>query len=261
MTKRFQVIPLDGAPLLLEKSYRLRYQVYCVERRFLPADDYPNHMEIDEFDRRAVHVGVMDADGELAGTARVVKGAIAGLPVFRHCSFFPGQATLHDPANTLVEVSRLAISRRYTRRRDDVLAGDQAARVARAGSASRSGERRDGRDDLLGTLLKGGYQAAKRMGATHLLAATEKSLQRWLAQFGFPFMVVGPESDYYGCVAPYIMSLAAFDQLILERRIPALDDFHAGLEPELIPRLAEPDLIRAGAPVGKSRVIGQVVGL
>jgi N-acyl amino acid synthase of PEP-CTERM/exosortase system len=260
MSARFRAITIDDSPQLLEKSYRLRYQVYCVERRFLPAEDYPDQLEVDGFDSRAVHVGVIDADGELAGTARVVKGTLACLPMFRHCTLFPAHATLDDSANTLVEVSRLAISRRYTRRRDDVVLGVKAP-VAEAGSMFRVCDRRDSRDDLFGTLLKGGYQAAKRMGATHLLAATEKSLQRWLAQYGFPFKLAGPDSEYYGRVAPYVMSLAALDQVILERRIAALDDFHAGLEPEFIPRLAEPEVAIAGAPDSRSRVAGRVAGL
>jgi N-acyl amino acid synthase of PEP-CTERM/exosortase system len=260
MSGRFRAITIDDAPQLLEKSYRLRYQVYCVERRFLSEEDYPDQLEVDEFDTRAVHVGAVDAHGELVGTVRILKGTVAGLPMFRHCSLFPDQATLYDSANTLVEVSRLAISR-HTRRRDDVVLGMRAAPAAEAGSVFRISDQRDGRNDLFGTLLKGGYQAAKRMGATHLFTATEKSLQRWLSHYGFPFSLVGPESDYYGPVAPYVMNLAAFDQMILERRIAALDDFHAGLDPEFRLGLAEPKVAVVGTPDNRSWIVGPVVGL
>jgi hypothetical protein len=69
------------------------------------------------------------------------------------------------------------------------------------------------------------------MGATHWLAATEPSLQRMLARHGFPFKRIGPDSDYFGPVAPYRMDLAEFDQVILSGRFPVLDAFVTGLEP------------------------------
>ena len=80
---------IDGQRALLEQSYRLRYQVYCLERKFLRAEDYPNGLEIDEFDRHAAHIGAIDSHGELAGTARVVRSSEQGLPIFEHCVIFP----------------------------------------------------------------------------------------------------------------------------------------------------------------------------
>jgi N-acyl amino acid synthase of PEP-CTERM/exosortase system len=71
-TSYFYARSIDDSPVLLEQSYRLRYQVYCRERHFLPVDDYPNGLESDRFDKHSVHVGVIDAWGELAATARVV---------------------------------------------------------------------------------------------------------------------------------------------------------------------------------------------
>jgi N-acyl amino acid synthase of PEP-CTERM/exosortase system len=97
-------------------------------------------------------------------------------------------------------------------------------------------ERRDVRREVFVTLLKAIYQATKRMGATHWLAATEKSLQRLVTQYGFPFRVIGPDADYGGPVAPYLMSLAEFDQVILSHRIPELASFLVGLEPASRPR-------------------------
>ena len=81
LTGAFRPVTIDDSPQLLEKSYRLRYQVYCLERQFLRAEDYPNQLEFDEFDRDSVHVGVLDAEGELVGTARIVKPNSAGLPL------------------------------------------------------------------------------------------------------------------------------------------------------------------------------------
>ena len=51
-----------------------------------------------------------------------------------------------------------------------------------------------------------------------------------LAQRGFPFHQIGPDSDYFGIVAPYQMHLQEFELVILSGRYPDLEDFLVGLE-------------------------------
>jgi N-acyl amino acid synthase of PEP-CTERM/exosortase system len=132
----FRPMTLDDCPALLEESYRLRYQVYCLERNFLHAEDYPDQREVDEFDRDSVHVGVVEDSGDLVGTARLVKPSGAGLPLLRHCTLYPDVTTLDDCSHTVVEVSRVSISRHYRRRRGDppfsaaVIADDEALALA-----------------------------------------------------------------------------------------------------------------------------------
>ena len=53
---------------------------------------------------------------------------------------------------------------------------------------------------------------------------------------GFPFRPIGPEVDYFGPVTPYALALKEFDAVILESRIPELEEFLVGLEPEVHPR-------------------------
>ena len=211
----FSAEALDHSPELMREHYRLRYQVYCLERKFLPAANFPLGLEMDDFDRHAVHVGAIDSGGVLAGTGRVVKVTAAGpgLPVFQHCKIFAEETELLDPDNTVVEISRLSMSRGYRRRPLNVLP-----------------QRRDVRRNVFLTLAKAIYQATKRLGATHWIVATETSLQRLLAHYGFPFRAIGPECDYGGPVSPYLMNLAEFDRVILSRRVPELDDFIVGLE-------------------------------
>jgi N-acyl amino acid synthase of PEP-CTERM/exosortase system len=216
----FRALEIDSSTALIEQSYRLRYQVYCVERRFLPAADYPNGMEQDVFDRHSVHVGVLDPWNDLAATARVVRPTTPGpgFPLLLHCRVFANETELLDPDNHVVEISRLSMSRRYQRR-----------------PSGEVPERRDVRRQAFLSLLKAIYQATKRMHATHWVAATEKSLQRLVEQYGFPFRVIGPEANYGGPVSPYMMNLHEFDEVVLSGRIPALDDFLVGLDYMLYP--------------------------
>jgi N-acyl amino acid synthase of PEP-CTERM/exosortase system len=238
MTARFHARTIDDAPQLLEESYRLRYQVYCLERRFLRAEDYPNQLEVDEFDRHSIHVGAVDMHGKLAGTARVVKVTDAGLPLLRHCTIYPAKADLFGSRDRVVEVSRMAVSRHYSRRRDDGFYGVPEQSGAVLIPAVRGRERRhvNAGGLVFLTLLKAVYQATKRMEMAHCLAGIEKSLHRILAQYGFPFRLIGPEGHYFGVVAPYALDLKEFDNVILSRRFPVLDEFIVGLEPEFRPR-------------------------
>ena len=96
-------------------------------------------------------------------------------------------------------------------------------------------EPRSRRSDVFATLVKAIYQAAKRLGATRWIVATERSLQRRVLPYGLPFERAGPDHDYLGPIAPYTMSLAAFDAVILSGTIPALDDVLDGLAPEFRP--------------------------
>jgi len=200
---------LDEDPHLLEQSHRLRYQVYCLERQFLDSSGYPDRSESDEFDGHSVHVGAIDSFGELAGTARIIKPNPRGFPMFRHCELFPDLGTLDCPGAMAVEVSRVAISRDYTRRRR--------------------------RTEPFMTLMTAVFLAAKQEGATHVIGATDAALHRWLVHLGFPYRVSGPAVDYYGLVAPCVISLRELDDVILSGRYPALEGIPVGPAPFVWP--------------------------
>ncbi len=220
---------LDDDPDLLQASYALRYQVYCRERHFLSPDDYPDQLETDAFDQHAIHVGVINAQRELAATARLIQLTPAGLPSFDHCTFYAGVNVLRDLDRRVVEVSRLSVSRTYNRR-----AGDDHFSLGSAPPRTDGGERRSG-GVLVMTLYKALYQASKRRGIANWMAATERSLQRLVTRSGFPFRQIGPETDYYGPVSPYLLDLSEFDANIMSGRFPPLNDFMDGLEPEFRP--------------------------
>jgi phenylacetate-CoA ligase len=232
----FQARPIDDVPELLEDSYRLRYQVYCLERKFLRAENYPQKLEIDEFDRHSLHVGAVDARGKLAGTARAVRVSEIGLPLFHHCTTFLQETEFHTANTRIVEIGRLAVSRTYARHARDISCGVKNASLPGGFARNRQEDRWRDRKDLLLTLMKAMYQATKRIGATDWLVAMEISLERLLAQHGFSFQLIGPESDYFGLVAPYRLDLKELDKVIASGRFPALDALVVGLEPEFGPQ-------------------------
>ncbi|MEP6878145.1 MAG: PEP-CTERM/exosortase system-associated acyltransferase [Nitrosospira sp.] len=228
--RHYHACLIDDAAHLLEMSYALRYQVYCMERGFLRAEDYPDKLESDLFDRHSLHFGAFDPAGMLAATARLVQANAGSLPMYHHCTIFPDETELYSSDSKMAEVSRLSVSRNFRRRRGEGFYGLETTESYGGIERRRSGEK------VVFALYKSIYQVSKRSGITHWLAATEKSLQRLLARYGFPFRPIGPEVDYFGPVTPYVMVLKDFDKVILEHRIPELQQFLVGLEPEFRPR-------------------------
>jgi N-acyl amino acid synthase of PEP-CTERM/exosortase system len=226
MNPPFRPITLDNSAQLLAMSYRLRYQTFCLERLFFSKDEYPSQEEFDVFDSTSVHVGVIDAGNRLVGTARVVPAwlGVSGLPLLRYCTLFPeADAVLNAPANTVVELSRVCVNPRWT----PVL-----PEAAHAATDSVSGAPGPESDDAFATLIKGMYQATKRLGGSHWIIAVEKALRRRLTRYGLPFRQAGPEADYHGPVAPYLLDIAELDAVIRSHRYAVLNDFPVELERE-----------------------------
>ncbi|MGI8672362.1 MAG: PEP-CTERM/exosortase system-associated acyltransferase [Luteitalea sp.] len=238
----FRAARLDGDPTLLDASYRLRYQVYCLERLFLPAHRYPDKRETDVFDAHAMHFGVLNLQGEVVATARLVRRSEDGLPMFGHCRIQEPHPAVQDTCAPIVEISRLSVSRAYNRRR-----GDDHYGLAGADGRADGPERRQGGEIVL-MLYAALYQTSKRQGYTHVLAAIERPLRRLLGRVGVPLRRIGPFTDYFGPVAPYLIDVSELDRVIVGGTRPILAQFIEGLEPEFCPALVH-------SPTGPLRIL------
>lgn len=221
----------------LDAIFELRYQVYCVERGFLDPAAYPDRRERDPYDAISLHYGLYSLDEQLAGTMRLVRGRLEQLPIASHCELGPeprARLTCHE---RLGEISRLAVSRNFRRRTGDGFYSMQVAPprpTLPRGDIAAPGERRGSAPFVL-HLYREAYQAARRSGIAHLLAAVERPLARLLNVVGFTFEQIGPEVDYYGPVAPFMLDLDRFDRLVVRRRPGLLRFLAEGLEPSLYP--------------------------
>ena len=203
---------IDNDRELLEASYQLRYRVYCLERRFLKAADYPDQLEYDEFDRSSIHIGLINRLRETLATSRLVTANGAGFPLFRHCDLYPHESHLYGGNSGVVEISRVCISRDL--------------REGRTASTS----------SIAMDLYRATYQESRRRGFTHWLAAMPPSQHRLLtAILGFPMRAIGPQVDYFGPVTPYLLDLQEVDRAILSGTRPRLRTFLDGLEPQFHP--------------------------
>jgi N-acyl amino acid synthase of PEP-CTERM/exosortase system len=182
---------------------RLRYEVYCVELKFLAVADYPANLESDEFDADSVHFAALDHDQGVVATLRLVRDAGRGFPLERHA------VSLHQsfydlPRDKTVEISRLILAGRYRRRAHDARYGtDVGAGETAAGRESSRPQRRSRYPLVLFGLFGCLFEESVRSGLEYWVAAMEPSLQTFLARFGFRFEPVGDPIDYYGEVVPY----------------------------------------------------------
>lgn len=194
---------------LMEAIHRLRYDVYCLECGFLPAEAYPNGLEADAADAQSAHFYALDQQGRLAGYVRLVPPDAHGrFPFQEHCTELFDTEQVLDPA-LCGEISRLMVHAHYRRRRGDNLAG-----MTVVTDPPPAVERRNDSPQIMLSLFRQMYVHCAGTGVRYWYAAMERPLARALARLGFNFEAIGPETDYYGPVAPYLADLRALEKSV-----------------------------------------------
>lgn len=223
----------------LRLSYALRFRVYCEERGFLSASDYPTAIESDKYDDCSLHFGSFNGEGELVGSSRLVLRSPLGFPMFDHCKHIdPEWRRRIDNIPKLAEISRLVVSRQYRRRSNDghygiqhleELAEADRRRRARVPEETPETDRR-GQYSVAISLFKAMYQAGRRLQITHALSAMEMTLLRLLQRYHFPFEKIGPECDYFGPVTPFILDVAKAEERLATDCPDLYHEFNDGLD-------------------------------
>ncbi len=227
-----------------EAAYRIRYQVYCVERAFLDRADYPDGLERDAFDAHAIHILATHKSGEPAGTARLVMHSQKGFPLRQHCRLEPDHARcMDDPAIDLgryAEVSRLAVAKAFRQREGDTLYGGPPRPSDNKPAPTEVVAFPTPREtpEIVSGLYRTLYQESRRRGIEHWLVAMERGLQVILNRAGFRFEPIGPLVDYFGPVRPYMASLERFERHLFNTAPAVLRFMLLGLERDLWPDYA-----------------------
>lgn len=200
-------------PALMQCAHSLRFQVYCSECGFLPAEDYPDGMETDMHDAVSQHFCALNLQQELVGYVRLVPADAQGcFPFQAHCPSLLVNVALPAPQQA-GEISRLIVHKHYRRRRGDTLAG-----VTVETSDPPSRERRNESPQILLAVFRQMYASSVISGTRYWYAAMERPLARALKQLGFDFQQIGPVTDYYGPVAPYLADLRELEAKVGEAK-------------------------------------------
>lgn len=201
----------DQVPEVMDESFKLRYQVYCIEHKYEDAILYPDGREIDRYDARSVH-GIVQhkRTGLTAATVRLVlpdpMEPAAPFPIEQNAATSMASAASllkGIPHHSIAEISRFAVSREFRRR------------LGEADTASGVGPDPDRyvmpdpmRKRVIPHLILGLFTAIVKMsaeqGVTHWYAIMDISLLRLLNRFGINFTPIGAQVDYHGLRQPCI---------------------------------------------------------
>lgn len=196
----------------------LRYQVYCQECGFLPPENYPDKRERDEHDADSAHFAALNEADDLVGYVRLVfPDALEIFPFQMHCvSLLDG--VILPPAAQTAEISRLMVHKHYRRRQGE---RPPAGISSLEPEAPRAEDQRSPSPQIMLTLYREMYTYSVNNDIRYWYAAMERSLARILTRMNFGFQQIGPFTDYYGPVAPYVADLRVLEYQ-LGRRDPAL---------------------------------------
>ncbi len=180
-----------------QSSFRLRYEVYCVEHPYEDAAQNPNGFEIDAYDPGSLHALLMHRPtGNLMGSARLILPQFGGRPVhlpIRHVCHH--ELVVHDndklPRVNTAEISRFAVSKTFRRR-----ANEEQTLIGGISDVSADPRRRIPNASL--GLMQAIVAMAAKAGVTHLCAVMEPVLLRMLRRLGIHFLDIGPLVDYHG---------------------------------------------------------------
>ena len=185
----------------IEDAFRLRYQVYCLDRGFEDATACPDGQERDQYDDAALHCLLRDRIGRHPlGTARVVTTTgrapgIDSLPLAEYASEESMEILRALPGASTAEVSRVAIARSAR----DILRQAAKATEARLGT---TGETPQCFEKLLPYMTLGLFRGIIRVsmlrGMTHWCLAAEPSLLRRLRSLGLHFQPAGSLVEHRG---------------------------------------------------------------
>lgn len=151
--------------LELQSCYRLRFQVYCKEKRWISSKNFPDGLEIDEYDDKAVHVIAMDEDFRVVGLMRIIQEKdFTKLPYIDH----PGMKGAEINLPNAAELSRFVVT--SSRYRYYVLKG----------------------------LFRAVYQTSRQLGLEHWIFVSEPSMIRFMEKFKFYFNPICTPAKYYG---------------------------------------------------------------
>lgn len=184
----------------VEEAFRLRYQVYCLDRGFEEATACPDGMERDRYDAYAHHSLLYERGSRRAlGTVRLVQPAatpnwITKLPLAEYADIDSIEELMRLPGGRTAEVSRFAISRTARQCLSRTDAGTAGPLNGSDGLAWRQ--------KLLPYmslgLIRGLVRLSQEHGITHWCLAAEPSLLRRLRSFGLHFKDAGPLVEHRG---------------------------------------------------------------
>ncbi|MBT1074686.1 PEP-CTERM/exosortase system-associated acyltransferase [Geobacter grbiciae] len=203
----YSVVPAETDELVKE-TYRLRYQVYCIENEFEPPES-SHQMETDEFDDNSVHSIIKyNKSGQSLGSVRMIlpnqDDYTRSFPIQKICghSIFTDRKlfSIYKP----IEISRFCLSKEL---RSKAKPCKHSCIKLASSSAPFSSSLLNQCGPILG-LIRGLIQMSSENHVTHWFAIMEPSLIRLLAKLSIYFKPTGSLINYHGMRQPCYIELS-----------------------------------------------------
>jgi N-acyl amino acid synthase of PEP-CTERM/exosortase system len=205
--KLFRVLPAQTEEERRE-CFRIRHDVYCADLGFEPT--HADGLETDRYDQRAAHCLLQNlTTGEYVGCIRLIpklaEHVSEMLPLEEACADVLDRSR-YDPdkirSSTVAEVSRLAVVRRYRRRKGDLqspggISDDDFGVAAQPRFPF-----------IVVGLYLGIIAQARRQHIETLVVLTEPRLARHLSRLGVAIEQIGGEIEHRGRRIPSMMSVS-----------------------------------------------------
>jgi len=185
----------------------VRYRVYCEEFGFEAADEFPDHMETDEFDAYSLQCLISHKRSGLdAGCVRVVCASESEqLPLEKYCLdsvYLEFMGTLNEDRDALCEFSRLAVDATFRKR-----SGEGRTKMGEFDALDCSHQEQR-TFSLVGiAAFLAAFALAKLSGRTQIFAMMETNLPRLLRQAGILVERSGDTVNYHGERAAYFITV------------------------------------------------------
>ena len=205
--KYFCLVPADTLALKKE-VYRLRYDVYCGEFGYEPAENFPDKMEQDAFDKQSLHVLVRHkSTGLVAACSRLIQTADVNpnrpLPFEIACNVKLDRDYINSldlPRHTICEASRFSVHSNFRRRH-----GESRSRFGDITALDSSSiEQRTYPLISVSTALAT-TALTELTDRPNMFAMMEPFLPRLLHRIGYDFTKVGANISYHGNRAAYFV--------------------------------------------------------
>lgn len=172
----------------IKTCMRIRYDEYCLKRGWEASSNFPDGLETDEYDDRAVHILLTDrATSQPVGTVRILYSDLGkdsdSLPCFDWSPDFEKHIRGRWSTGIVMELSRCTISREHLKRSAEKVGLSQAIFPMIA-------------------LMKGVLHASAFDDVRASIMTAAPSLKRLLAKAGFHYHDVGIRIDHRGIRAP-----------------------------------------------------------
>jgi N-acyl amino acid synthase of PEP-CTERM/exosortase system len=215
----FEMVPATS-DLLKQEVYKLRYQVYCLEKYFENPEEHPDGLEYDEYDAHSCHYLIRhrETDSYMATTRLILPDGNNPeklFPMEIHSQIDNTGLLKTIPRNKLAELSRFCVSKQFRRR-----ASEQGLLVTNDVDESFFSRREKDSSAHLTLAL---FACAIRMSEAHNIhywyAIMDPASKRIASALGIHFTEMGSLVNYHGMRVPCFIKVDDLLNSVAEKNL------------------------------------------